>query len=211
MDPITLIVLAIIGLAGAGASAGVSAYNNAKNIEYQTATNAKNIEFQKEVNAQNQYNLEHQHQIEMADLQAAGLNPVLTATGGSGAGQAYLNAPQAKAPQMDLSGVSNALSGLTHMSTSAMMMKMISDNNAARNATLSAIANSKNAQSAANAALRAETAIKKTRMGNIFADYNLSHQRGQSAINSARSWDSAYKDKDLQELIRIAKIPWVKK
>lgn len=214
MDPITLIILVALGLASAGASAGVSAYNNAKNIEYQTQANAQNIEFQREVNEQAQYNLEHQHQIEVADLKAAGLNPVLSA-GGQGAGQAYLNAPQAKAPQMDLSGVSSALGGIGHMATSMMMMQMFAANNAARNATLSAIANSKNAQSAANAALRSETVLTKQQMQNQFSQYNLSNQigKGHQSVNSAKFMEEAAKEfgmsvKDFEKMIHYK---WVKK
>lgn len=45
--------------------------------------NAQNIAFQREVNAQNQYNMEHAHQIEVADLDAAGLNPWLSVGGGA--------------------------------------------------------------------------------------------------------------------------------
>lgn len=208
MDPVTLLIIAIVGAATAAIGSGASIYNNAKNIEYQEQANQQNIEFQREVNAQNQYNLEHQHQIEMADLQAAGLNPVLTATGGSGAGQAYLNAPQVKAPQMDLSGISSALSGAGHIVTSGMMMKMFSENNAARNATLSAIANSKNAQSAANAALRAQTTLDKNRMNNIFSNYNLTHQamKGRSAVSSAKQFqelaDDYLSDKEIDELLK---------
>ena len=58
----------------------------------QAQANAQNIEFQREVNAQQQYNLEHSHQIEVADLQAAGLNPWLSV--GGGAQQANLQTAQ---------------------------------------------------------------------------------------------------------------------
>lgn len=58
----------------------------------QERANQQNIELQKDVNAQNQYNLEHAHQIEVADLQAAGLNPWLSV--GGGAQQANLQSTQ---------------------------------------------------------------------------------------------------------------------
>ena len=51
----------------------------------------------------------------MADLKAAGLNPVLTATGGTGAPVASLNTPTAQAPQIDLGAVSSAANALTNL------------------------------------------------------------------------------------------------
>lgn len=214
MDPITLLILAVVGLATAGVSAGVGAYNNAKNIEFQQQTNAQNIEFQKEVNAQQQYNLEHAHQIEVNDLAAAGLNPVLSA-GGQGAPMATLNSPKAVAPQMDLSGIQSAIGGVGHMMSSAMMMKVLSDNSAARNATLSAIANSKNAQSAANAALRAQTQTDVQKMKNEFSTYNLTHQatKGSKSFNSAKYMDDAAKELGMspEEFRRMIHYKWIKK
>lgn len=54
--------------------------------------NEQQIALQRETNAQAQYNLEHAHQIEAADLQAAGLNPWLSV--GGGAQQANLQTAQ---------------------------------------------------------------------------------------------------------------------
>lgn len=122
-----LIALLLGSLASAGIAAGVSAANNAKNIEAQKEANDQNIAFQREVNAQNQYNMEHAHQIEMADLQAAGLNPVLTATGGSGAAVQRLEAPQTNAVKSDMSGVSNAIAGMGQTMQSLMMFSLMSD------------------------------------------------------------------------------------
>lgn len=157
MDPITLLILGLVALATTGVSAGVTAYQNQKNIEATQQTNTQNIDFQKEVNAQQQYNLEHAHQIEMADLKAAGLNPVLTAMGGQGAPMATLNAPKAQAPQMDLSGINSAMSNLTHMATMSMMMKNQQLLQMEHNKTIQAIARGHDAQSAANAVLRKDT------------------------------------------------------
>lgn len=201
-----MLIMALVGLASAGTAAGVSAYNNAKNIEYQKEANTQNIEFQREVNAQAQYNLEHQHQIEMNDLKEAGLNPILTVTGGSGAGQAYLNAPQVKAPQSDLSGVGTALSGLNHMASSMMMMAMLQQNNEARNATLAAIAKGNNATSAANAALRAQTSLDRQRMKDVFSNWNLTHQasKGKGMVNSACHFPKMT-DKEIDELLEAFK------
>lgn len=110
------IIAAIIAAVGSASAAGINYANQQK-------TNQQNINAQNAVNKQQQYNIEHAHQIEMADLQAAGLNPVLTAMGGQGAPMASLNAPRAIAPELDLSGVSNALQSMTHM----MMMSQLVD------------------------------------------------------------------------------------
>jgi len=112
----------VSGLAGAGASIAGSAIN----AKSQKETNEQNIEMQKQINAQSQYNAEHAHQIEMQDLANAGLNPVLTATGGNGAPLASLDAPKAQAPQVDLSGVSTALNGMMNTMT---MMALLNEKN----------------------------------------------------------------------------------
>lgn len=117
---ISLAVAAIIGAALAAAGSATAAGLNYKSQQDANIANAKAIEA---TNAQSQYNMEHAHQIEMADLKAAGLNPVLTATGGQGAPMASLNAPRAVAPELDLSGVTNALQSMTHM----MMMSQLID------------------------------------------------------------------------------------
>jgi len=110
------IAASIISAVGAASAAGI-------NYASQQSTNASNQAAVAKTNAQNQYNLEHAHQIEMADLKAAGLNPVLTATGGQGAPMTAMQAPHAQAPSLDLSGVSNALQSMTHM----MMMSQLVD------------------------------------------------------------------------------------
>lgn len=151
-----LIISAIIG---AVASAGVGIAN----VASQQKTNQQNIDMQNATNAQNQYNIEHAHQIEMADLKAAGLNPVLTATGGSGAPVSMLQSPKAQAPQFDGSGINSAMSAVQHAITMQMMMDMRQDMAAERNATLASIAKGHDAQSAANAALKASMTVNNGR------------------------------------------------
>lgn len=155
------VISAISGLAGAGINYASTAKTSQANIDMQNA-----------INQQNQYNIEHAHEIEMNDLKRAGLNPVLTATGGQGAPISMLQSPKATAPQMDLSGISTAMSGIQHALTMQMMMSMRADIAAEHNATLSSIAKGHDAQSAANAALRASMAA----------------QKGKSLINSSKSW-----------------------
>lgn len=127
----SLIGLAIASIASAAISGGISAANNERNIKAQQDANQKNIDMQNAINAQNQYNIEHAHQIEMKDLEAAGLNPVLTATGGSGAPLQTLQAPATKPVMSDLSGISSAISSAMRDMTMLMMANSMSKTNAA--------------------------------------------------------------------------------
>lgn len=115
--------LAVAAIIGAVLAAAGSATAAGLNYKAQKDTNAANARAVRQTNAQSQYNIEHAHQIEMADLQAAGLNPVLTATGGQGAPMATLNSPKAVSPEVDLSGVTSAIQSMTHM----MMMSQLVD------------------------------------------------------------------------------------
>lgn len=63
----------------------------------------------------------------MADLQAAGLNPILTATGGNGASVSSINAPSVRPVQSDVSGVNSAVQGIASSIQSMMMMYMMLD------------------------------------------------------------------------------------
>lgn len=127
----TLIALALGSIASAAIGAGISAKNNQDNLDYQKEANQQNIDLAREVNAQNQYNMEHAHQIEMKDLEAAGLNPVLTASGGSGAQLANLSTPNVKAPRSDLSGVGSAITSALNSLTMLTMASSMAKNNAA--------------------------------------------------------------------------------
>lgn len=126
-----LLALAAASIGSALIGGIISKKQNDANIDYQNEANQQNIDLQKETNAQNQYNMEHAHQIEMKDLEAAGLNPVLTATGGQGAPLANISAPSVKAPQADYSGVSSAISSAINSMTMLTMANAMAKNNAA--------------------------------------------------------------------------------
>lgn len=182
------IIAALIASAAIAATASV--VGAGLNYSSTSKTNQANIDMQNATNQQNQYNIEHAHQIEMEDLRQAGLNPVLTATGGQGAPVSMLQSPKAVAPQYDLSGISSAMSGIQHALTMNMMMQMRGDIAAERNATLSSIAKGHDAQSAANAALKASMAA----------------QKGESLINSSKSWMEKYYGLDPLTLKKLKKI-----
>lgn len=188
-----LLAMGLISAVTAGIQSAVSAHNNDKNIKAQEKANEQNIQMQRETNAQNQYNIEHAHQIEMNDLKAAGLNPVLTATGGSGAPIQSLNSPKVQPVQSDVSGINSALNTIPQMMQSMMMMKMLQSNMADRNATLAAIAQGHDAQSAANAALRAKSVkgLNESKIG--LYDAKKAIILGQNSTNSAKTLDVATK------------------
>lgn len=110
MDPLT------VALGGAGVQLLGQHLTNNANIGMQRETNSQNLgiareqmafqtaesdkAWNRELNAANT-----SHQREVADLKAAGLNPVLSATGGSGASSPSVSAPTGSAPHMESSRI----------------------------------------------------------------------------------------------------------
>lgn len=124
---VTLTGLLVASLVGALASAGAGIAGSAINYNLQKETNAQNIAMQRETNAQALMMSNTAHQREMLDLKNAGLNPVLTATGGNGSPVAAISSPKAQAPQFDMSSIGSAIQGTVQSLTNLKMAEMIGD------------------------------------------------------------------------------------
>lgn len=202
-----LAILAALGLVG-GAASGIATAVTSKQAA--DNANATNVQLTRETNAQNQYNIEHAHQIEMADLQAAGLNPVLTATGGNGAPIVSMNTPRVNPAAPDLSGIHSAFSGLSNMAMLGLMAQYRMDVAQERNNTLTAIANSRNATSTANAVLRKETldSLYKRKASMLNKAWE-----GSSYASSAKQISQMAKEFGMtkEEFLKMVKTPWVNK
>lgn len=192
---VAAIIGAIIAAAGSATAAGL-------NYKAQKETNEANAKAVAATNAQSQYNIEHAHQIEMADLQAAGLNPVLTAMGGQGAPMASLNTPRAQAPQLDLSGVSNAINSLTHM---YMMSQLVDAKVDAANANADAKIQAANI----NSNSRETVADKYIAAGRTRSAY-LNESSGHAIIGNAKQIkklddEKGFTEKEWKEFLELFK------
>lgn len=119
----------------------VSGVQNANNIQAQKDINKLNVEAQNSINQQNiQYSNEFaQNGIswKMEDLQNAGLNPVLAAgMSGVTSQPTAISAPQQKAPMMDLSGISSAITAMNNMMLSTYLMNQRNEISSDRNQVL---------------------------------------------------------------------------
>lgn len=112
-------------------SGAVSYVSNTANMKAQQYTNQQNIEAQKQVNQQNiEYSREfaqNNMQWRVEDLENAGLNPVLAAGTSGSAQPTAMSALQAKAPMLDLSGISSAITAMNNMMLSSYLMSQRND------------------------------------------------------------------------------------
>lgn len=119
MEPATLAILGS-GLANAfgnvysnSLNAANAAAINQKNADLQYALNLDNIEAARLNNLTAVDLANTAHQREVRDLRDAGLNPILSATGGNGAATPSLQAPSLDSPSLDRVDIVNPLSSIT--------------------------------------------------------------------------------------------------
>lgn len=101
---------------------GASIANSAIQKNAQDEANKANIDL---ANATNQTQIElanTAHQREMADLKKAGLNPVLTATGGNGAATPGLTTASVSPAGFDMSGIATAMTSMSNMMLLSLLM-----------------------------------------------------------------------------------------
>lgn len=129
MEPATIAILGS-GLASAFGNvysntlnAANAAQINQKNLDLQAAINLDNIEAARlnNVTAVDLANTAHQR--EVRDLRDAGLNPILSATGGNGAATPSLQSPNLDAPSLDRVDVVNPLSQIASAVGQAMQFE----------------------------------------------------------------------------------------
>lgn len=122
-------------------SGTLSYVSNTANMKAQQNINEQNVKAQQEINQQNiDYSREFAQnniQWKMEDLQNAGLNPVLAAgMSGSSPSPTAMTAPVQKAPMMDLSGISSAITAMNNMMLTTYLMNQRNDIASDRNGVM---------------------------------------------------------------------------
>lgn len=123
------LALLISGIIASLISGGVSLSGNKRNLEAQQSANETNLQMTRETNQTNREIWEDTKEYnspsnQMAMLKAAGINPVTaygSVSSGSRAVPIEMDAPQVFPELQDLSGVSNAISGLFGNISGALM------------------------------------------------------------------------------------------
>lgn len=193
MDPVTL---GLIGtLVGGAASFGTGLMGSL--LSYNSAEDA--AEIQAQIARDNRAWMERMsntaHQREVADLRAAGLNPILSATGGAGASTP--SADTSVKPQLpDWSGITGGAKGLFQGLSAALDLAKV-DSEVAFNQASAANANSaatlnnmRTVGEQLNNELNAATKqyrVDKERFGAKLAEVNYNRSVSDAAINAKRN------------------------
>lgn len=88
--------------AGAIAQAGAATYDTSADIFMSAFQSLANKKMADRANAWSAKQAANRHQVEVADLKAAGINPALTATGGNGAPMPQVTVPEMVMPKLNM-------------------------------------------------------------------------------------------------------------
>lgn len=216
----TAAALLISGILAALGGVAGTVTTNLVNAQMTRETNQVNADLQREINQANidasKEFAQNQVQWKAQDLQAAGFNPVLAASGALGGGSvspstAY--APQMKAPQYDFSGISTALNAMNNVMLTMALMNNRSE--IAQNHDATAIANTqaRNATSTANNQARNDVLNKlyQRKAGQFADDSKFVHSAKQVDMGRKMAEDSGEWEALLKQLKKMPyKYNWKK-